>query len=367
MEENLDEYLDNLLKITAELKRILKSTGQLWWNMGDAYASNGAVKTRFWKGDNMGKQDDHYGRARTKKYPSKCLLMQPERLAIRMIDEQGWILRDKNIWAKQIYLKKQNKTIGSVLPSSAKDRFNMSWEYLFFFVKNKKYYSDLDAVRIPNQVVGITDKRPAGIIRQRLYPGSKYNREPNYGGQKFNLRVRDAQRKAGQPQYKASREEIERYKKETGKIKGGRIYKGKFATMGQEAEKYGSPRARNERKTPKSKVTGLDYERIPSIGKNLPTVWQINPQPHNFRKEFGVDTDHFASFPDALPEIPIKFGCPEEGIVLDPFAGSGTSLYMARKLHRKWIGIDLNSDYCEIAKRRVASLNSEQLSLSQYK
>ena len=55
------------------------------------------------------------------------------------------------------------------------------------------------------------------------------------------------------------------------------------------------------------------------------------------------------------------------GIVLDPFTGSGTSLYMARKLHRKWIGIDLNSDYCEIAKRRVASLNSEQLSLSQYK
>ena len=91
-------------------------------------------------------------------------------------------------------------------------------------------------------------------------------------------------------------------------------------------------------------------------GKNLPTVWQIGSEPHNFQKELGVDTDHFATFPQALVEIPIKFGCPKDGIVLDPFCGSGTTAVVAKKLGRNYIGIDLNPEYCEIAKRRLEKI-----------
>ena len=90
--------------------------------------------------------------------------------------------------------------------------------------------------------------------------------------------------------------------------------------------------------------------------KNLPTIWQIGSEPHNFQKETGVDTDHFASFPQALCEIPIKFGCPKDGIVCDPFCGSGTALVVAKKLGRNFIGIELNKKYIEIAEKRLAAV-----------
>lgn len=91
-------------------------------------------------------------------------------------------------------------------------------------------------------------------------------------------------------------------------------------------------------------------------GKNLPTIWLIGSEPHNFQKEFGSATDHFATFPQSLVEIPIKFGCPPGGIVLDPFSGSGTSCLVAKKLGRNWIGIELNKDYCEISKKRIDAI-----------
>jgi len=68
------------------------------------------------------------------------------------------------------------------------------------------------------------------------------------------------------------------------------------------------------------------------LGKNLPTVWLIQTEPHNFQKELGVDTDFYAAFPGSLCEIPIEFGCPPDGIVLDPFMGSGTTALIAKKL-----------------------------------
>lgn len=99
--------------------------------------------------------------------------------------------------------------------------------------------------------------------------------------------------------------------------------------------------------------TGIEINSEKNIGKNLPTIWQIGSEPHNFQKETGVDTDHFASFPQALVEIPIKFGCPKNGIVLDCFMGSGTSAIVAKKLGRNYIGIELNPKYIQIAQSRL--------------
>ena len=83
---------------------------------------------------------------------------------------------------------------------------------------------------------------------------------------------------------------------------------------------------------------------------------QINPEPHNFQKELGVSVEHFAIFPEALLEIPLKAGCPQNGIVLDPFMGSGTTAVVAKKLGRNWIGIELNKGYIEIAERRLKEI-----------
>lgn len=80
-------------------------------------------------------------------------------------------------------------------------------------------------------------------------------------------------------------------------------------------------------------------------GKNKRCVWSINTEPF-------ADA-HFATFPEALVEIPIKSGCPKDGIVLDIFAGSGTTLSVSKKLNRKSIGIELNSDYCNLCVKRI--------------
>ena len=63
---------------------------------------------------------------------------------------------------------------------------------------------------------------------------------------------------------------------------------------------------------------------------------------------------HFAVFPQKLPELCIKAGTKEGDVVLDPFMGSGTTAYVAQRLSRKWIGIELNPDYIKIIKERTA-------------
>ena len=62
---------------------------------------------------------------------------------------------------------------------------------------------------------------------------------------------------------------------------------------------------------------------------------------------------HFAVFPDTLIADCIRAGCPENGIVLDPFMGSGTTAVVARKLNRNYIGFELNPDYVRIANRKL--------------
>jgi DNA modification methylase len=62
---------------------------------------------------------------------------------------------------------------------------------------------------------------------------------------------------------------------------------------------------------------------------------------------------HFATFPPQLIEPCILAGCPEGGVILDPFLGSGTTAIVAERHRRRWIGIELNPEYAEIARRRI--------------
>jgi DNA modification methylase len=62
---------------------------------------------------------------------------------------------------------------------------------------------------------------------------------------------------------------------------------------------------------------------------------------------------HFAMFPGALIADCIKAGCPEGGIVLDPFMGSGTTAVVARKLNRSYVGFELNPTYIKISNRKI--------------
>ena len=79
--------------------------------------------------------------------------------------------------------------------------------------------------------------------------------------------------------------------------------------------------------------------------RNVRTTWSVNTEPNS--------EAHFATYPQRLVERMIKAGCPENGIVIDPFFGSGTTGIYARKVNRNFVGIELNPEYVEIANKRL--------------
>lgn len=93
-----------------------------------------------------------------------------------------------------------------------------------------------------------------------------------------------------------------------------------------------------------------DHNRIwgSNNGRNMRCVWNINPKPYK-----GA---HFAVFPEELIETPIKAGCPINGVVLDPFMGSGTTAAVAKRLYRNYIGIELNSEYHQLIDERLSKV-----------
>lgn len=97
-----------------------------------------------------------------------------------------------------------------------------------------------------------------------------------------------------------------------------------------------------------SEITENDSigNRVNELGlKNRRTVWTVATQ--------GCKEAHFATFPQKLIEPCILAGCPEEGTVIDPFFGSGTTGLVAKRLRRNCIGIELNEDYIKIAESRL--------------
>jgi DNA modification methylase len=96
--------------------------------------------------------------------------------------------------------------------------------------------------------------------------------------------------------------------------------------------------------------TGFNKRYLPpkDLMRNKRSVWSINTKP--FKEA------HFATYPEELIITPIKACCPENGIVLDPFMGSGTTAVVARGLGLKYVGIELNPDYIKIADKRLAQI-----------
>ena len=82
-------------------------------------------------------------------------------------------------------------------------------------------------------------------------------------------------------------------------------------------------------------------------GRNMRTVWKIATK--------GIPEAHFATFPEELVKRCLLSGCPEKGVVLDPFLGSGTTLKVAKQLNLSGIGIELNQEYIQIAKSRIGN------------
>ena len=119
------------------------------------------------------------------------------------------------------------------------------------------------------------------------------------------------------------------------RMKGGRGHFGKRNGTPENGKNAGNANLHNGR---------WDQAFHPK-GRNRRTVWNI---PLSKSRE-----THFAVFPEKLVELCISAGCPDDGIVLDPFIGSGTTAIVAQRLGRRYIGIDSNAEYCEMARNRL--------------
>lgn len=112
---------------------------------------------------------------------------------------------------------------------------------------------------------------------------------------------------------------------------GRKTYEGKWSRTGN----------KSKMSTQKAFVAGH------AEGRNKRTVWDINTK--SFKEA------HFAVFPEELIEVPVVAGCPEGGLILDPFMGSGTTAVVAKRFNRNYIGFEINPEFVDIANRRLES------------
>lgn len=312
LEPTPELYVEHLVEVMRQVRRVLKPGGTLWLNLGDTYFTRSVLRERGNRDviEGFAGRDlpnwREYARCGLARYSSghptlkdKDLVGLPWRTAMAL-QADGWYLRCDVIWSKR-----------NPMPEAVRDRPTRSHEYLFLLSVSRRYHYDDLAVREPC-ASGPSD------IRKML------ERRPRLGGKHLGL---------ADPLFKASAN----------------------TSIGRHRA-VGDPSGRNRR-----------------------SVWTVASQP--FR---GA---HFATFPPALIEPCIRAGACERGCcarcgapwqrsrttadwhptcdcgttrtvpatVLDPFAGSGTTLSVAAGLGRRAVGVELRPDYLELIRSRLTA------------
>ena len=308
LEPTPEMYIEHTILILREIRRVLRKDGVVFWNIGDSYAANRSYQVTDTKWRDV-------GNTKASQVPKgmkpKDLCLIPFRVALEA-QMDGWWVRSIIIWSKP-----------NPMPESVTDRPTESHEYILMLTKSARYYWDADAVREAST--------PLSFERMKHQFSSSSKRDEDTGRPAFYTHFN------------------------------------------------------------------------PEAGRNIRSVWEFPTQPY--------PEAHFAVFPEKLPEICIKAATPEVGccskcgapwervtenkpmeirrtdwgdkagnrtassgtminpaesktlgwqptckcnapkvpsIVLDPFAGAGTTLYVAKKLNRKAVGYELSDSYCPL-------------------
>lgn len=289
LEETPEQYVQKLVEVFREVKRVLKDDGTLWLNLGDSYAGGNAKcgtegeKQRTNKGGSW-IENDRLATIKNKLpgLKTKDLIGIPWMVAFALRAD-GWYLRQDIIWNKP-----------NPMPESVTDRCTKSHEYIFLLSKSQKYYYDSDSIS-EKSITNINNKQgDRGIQGYAIASGGN-----NGNSQRSNS--------------------------------GGYGYK------------YLKENGQTNHTMHKNRALGNKDEDYPL--RNKRSVWTVTTKPFS--------EAHFATFPEDLIVDCIKAGCPENGIVLDPFMGAGTTALVAKKLNRNYIGFELNREYIKIAERRI--------------
>jgi DNA modification methylase len=299
LENSVEGWTTNLVAVMTEVRRVLTADGSLVVDLGDTYS-----------------RAAHLGA------PAKSLLLAPERFAVAMVSA-GWILRNKIIWSKR-----------NPMPESVRDRLSSTYDVVYHFVKQPKYFYDLDSIRVPHTSGHSRSDSSAGAVKPDWAGPHAGN---NSGLKRF--------RPPGIPGHLLGKNPGDVWSLAAANYKGAH-----FATFPEQLVERpvlatcplqicvacGSPWRREGGKT---FVLG---QRRPAGQANqdrfvrrYPSSWRVYHQPG-----------------------PLAPGCTcqnevRPGLVLDPFFGSGTVGAVAARLGRDWLGIELNPDYVELARQRL--------------
>ena len=404
LEPNFELFIKHLCDIYDLIWDVLNDYGTNWVNLGDNYGGSGNSSGHTTDTINLTRRTSEYGASKgNQKYTKgfeKSLLMIPQRFTIEMIN-RGWILRNVIIWQKP-----------NPMPSSARDRFTVDFEYLFFFVKNKKHL-----YWVNQKTLKLVSEKPLGTK----------------GSENIDWRWVKCSKCKGTGKNKETKEVCNPCKGLGKKRRSN--WEGKDYYFKQQFEPVSSKKATQERY--KYKVGNQENrkdanEKMVKPGKafskyfvsmrNKRAIWNIPTKP--------CKEAHFATFPDTLVKIPIKAGCPRfvcnkcgkpieriyedteayqklkekwkgvnldgnikigrnrktgypghisrdikfigfsdcgcdegirAGIVLDPFAGISTTLLSAWRLGRDFIGFEISEEYFKISKRKLAVTKNSRL------
>lgn len=294
LEKTPQEFVAKMVAVFAEVRRVLKKDGTAWVNLGDSYATGTTADRKQSKnpgvGANCPEAQNSVPRVGT---PHGCktkdLVGIPWMVAFALRAD-GWYLRSEITWCKK-----------APMPESVTDRPTSATEKVFLLSKSDHYYYNAEAVRTP----------PSEAMLKQVAEG--YNGEALKGFETNGVQNASSVK--------------------------ARIINGARKRIDKQSGHSRRHAGFNDRWNNLTKAEQM------ACGANMRNYWLLGPEP--FLEE------HFAAYPPDLIKPCILAGSRVGDVVLDPFAGSGTTGQVALELGRKALLIELNPDYIKLIEKRT--------------
>ncbi len=342
LETTPDVFVARLVEVFREVRRVLRSDGTLWLNIGDSYANDGK-----WGGATSGKHvsavhgESGIGRGKRQTgLKPKDLIGIPWMLAFALRAD-GWWLRQDIIWAKP-----------NPMPESVTDRCTKAHEYVFLLTKSERYFYDAEAIKeaaiwgAPNSPQSINSPYGQGFTRRAKKVERGHEREHEGFAARWDGMTKAEQAAMG------------RNKRSVWSIATTPFPEAHFATFPTELPEN-CVKAGTSKKgccptcaAPWERQTVGWYPSCACYGVPELPAYPPEPKPEPakaaWREACTAITARRNELIGAAEALPV-----EPAVVLDPFSGAGTTALVADRLQRHAIGVELNPEYAAMSERRI--------------